>query len=124
MGEVFIGIFIFIALVGVAMTAFTVWAIVMVIKLLVRAVNGPKQKQPEFFMRPPATLPAAMTPPPLKYFPVRQPQPPTIQWTRCPRERCRTPNPGEAQFCRRCGMNLVAAKVAGQAPRGRELARA
>jgi ribosomal protein L40E len=62
-----------------------------------------------------------MSPPHLQYFPLRAPE---IQWTRCPRDRCRTPNPPDAQFCRRCGMNLVAAKVSASPTNGRMLARA
>jgi hypothetical protein len=111
-----IGIFVVIALTVLAGLAFTAWVAFMIIRGITRAVS-PKR---------PVTAPAMLPPPPtsapaLKYFPPRAPEP---RWSRCPQDRCRTPNPPDAQFCRRCGMNLVAAKVSGSSMNGRVLARA
>jgi hypothetical protein len=125
MMETFImGIFVVLALVFLAALAFLAWLVFMIVRSLYRGVKGAvklpakvvKQMSPA-----PRLTPAPKTTPQLQYFPVRAPE---ISWSRCPRERCRTPNPSEAQFCRRCGMNLVAAKVGALPTNGRMLARA
>ena len=116
-----IGIFIVFAVVFFAALAFLAWLVFMIVRSLYRGITGVAKSQPTSVNEVPTLAPVPQTPPALQYFPVRAPQ---VQWTRCPRDRCRTPNPPEAQFCRRCGMNLVAAKVSASPANRRMLARA
>ncbi len=116
-----IGIFVVIALVFLAALAFLAWLVFMIVRSLYRGVVGAVKLPAKAVSHVPRLAPAPKSPPQLQYFPVRAPE---IQWARCPRDRCRTPNPPDAQFCRRCGMNLVAAKVSASPTNGRMLARA
>lgn len=88
--EVFVTILIFIAAMAVAFLLFIGWVVVTIIKAVKRA-----------FTRP--SIAARQSIPTRDYSPAG-----TI---RCPRENCRHWNPIPAQFCRRCGMNLVAEQM-------------
>jgi hypothetical protein len=110
--EVALAILILIAVIAIALVVFTAWVFVSVLKALVRTVVTPFKK----------AKPAALPPPP-----VRRPQLQDVassvfdEPARCPRDNCRQINPAAAQFCRRCGMNLVAIKAYGPTKARREL---
>jgi hypothetical protein len=112
--EIAIAIMILIGVIVVAAVAFTVWLTIMIVKAIVRTVVTPFKKP-----KPPAIQRVTVKPPPqLQYVPVRHED---SDPARCPRGNCRQINPASAQFCRRCGMNLVAIKAYGPARVQREL---
>jgi ribosomal protein L40E len=119
--ETAVSIFVVVAMVMVTALLFVGWVSFSILRAIVRTVWAfarPKRRVPP--MLPLSALaPVPSGPPTLQYFPRRKQQ---ASAGRCPRENCRAENPPEAQFCRRCGMNLVAVKVYGPSKRGRVLA--
>jgi ribosomal protein L40E len=73
-------ILIFMAVIAVTALIFGVWIIATIARLLFRGI---------FSLFNPPTL-----------------QMPSINGTICRNDRCRAPNPGTAQFCRRCGQKF------------------
>jgi ribosomal protein L40E len=119
--ETAISIFVLVGVILLAAVLFVGWVCFAILRAIVRTLSAfakPKPRTPPML---PGPVLAPMLPglPQLRYFPRRQQQ---AMAGRCPRDNCRAENPMDAQFCRRCGMNLVAEKVYGPPKRGRVLA--
>lgn len=98
------------AAIAIAMVVFAVWVFVMVIKALIHALVTPFKKAK-----------AARLPPPVRHVPLPVRAKAAGEPVTCPRDNCRQINPAAAQFCRRCGMNLVEVRAYGRTRAGREL---
>lgn len=115
-------ILVVVLMVTVAAVLFIGWVGFSIIRAVVKAIlafSKPKRPVPPRPAPPPALSPAPMGVPPLKFFPRRDAQ---VSAGRCPRDNCRAENPAEAQFCRRCGTNLVAKRVQSPPHRPRRMA--
>jgi hypothetical protein len=78
MGDLVITILIFVGVMGVTALLFGGWVVVSIVRFIARAMNGqPQQPRGEVMRVDGSAI--------------------------CPNEMCRTPNPPQAQFCRRCG---------------------
>ena len=79
-------ILIFLSVICLTALIFGVWVIVSIARLIIRGIT------------------AAVTPPKLP------PMPAATRGVVCQNGQCRTLNPGNARFCRRCGRELPAAQ--------------
>ena len=80
MGDLVITILIFVGVMGVTALLFGGWVVVSIVRFIARAMNGQSQSAQrggEVLRMNGAAI--------------------------CPNDMCRTPNPPQAQFCRRCG---------------------
>lgn len=121
--ELSIGILILVILAAIfAGTVFAiVWIATVVVRTLLKAVAY-TFKRPKPGVLTPPTLPKTLEPPVRRQTSARVVSgPKVVEPMSCPRDNCRQLNPGQAQFCRRCGMNLVAIKAYGPAKTRREL---
>jgi hypothetical protein len=80
MGDLVITILVFVGVMGIAAALFGGWIIVSIVRLIGRALSGQRPAGPvqQSFGAGPT----------------------------CMNDRCRTPNPPGAQFCRRCGQAI------------------
>lgn len=108
---VFVGIIF--AIVGIAAA---------MIRLSVKLLAWPFKRRRSPMLPPPRLPPQVLALPSVQRQAAKvAPRSQVVEPASCPRDNCRQLNPGHAQFCRRCGMNLVAVKAYGPAKAQREL---
>lgn len=88
MAEVFFTIFLFIAITAVTAVLFGGWVLITILRVIGKGIGA-----------------VFGTPNPKRWIPIRK-----LGMRTCPNTSCKTLNPTDAQFCRRCGTHLPEAQ--------------